>query len=608
MVADLGSRNGTFVNGQKAIDATPLHEGDLLQIAGCQLVFTRDVHSALSSEANSSKSTRAASDSHTLDDIQPTFITQRLPSPAGALPPRFSRPPAGVDVGQSGDAIVYQAAFAMARSESAEQAATIALGTMSQATGVHSGAVLVLNKQKGGLSEGASALGLTALAMQCRQQRSYRRVADAIANVVLQAGETVLARNIADDLTLSQPDSRGEMSTTSALGAPIRVHDKIVGILHIYSSDDEPELSNSHLELALAVASFLGLSLEQHWHKKQLASHLRKSQAQVALLREQLGSRVQMVGQSPAIKLIESQIARVAPTQATVLIRGESGVGKELIAAAIHFASPRSNGPFLCLNCAALSPHLLESELFGHEKGAFTGATDRKLGKFEAADGGTLMLDEIGEMEAELQAKFLRVLEGQSFERVGGNQTIRTDVRVVAATNRNLEEAVREGKFRSDLFFRLAVLELRVPPLRERGQDVMLLAEFFLDRFNREMGRKIAGFTHDAAEKLLAYQWPGNIRELKNSIERAVVLAAGPMLDANDIWLSDLRLPGVALSQGQNSEGTTGVPLISLAELEQRHIDAVLAHTAGNKSQAAKILGIERSTLDRKLKRTDGGT
>jgi Nif-specific regulatory protein len=313
-------------------------------------------------------------------------------------------------------------------------------------------------------------------------------------------------------------------------------------------------------------------------------------------LKAQVASEVQLVGQSPALEEIKAQIAQVAPTNATVLIRGESGVGKELVARAIHLASPRRDGPFVCLNCAALAESLLESELFGHEKGAFTGATQRKIGKFEAAHNGTIFLDEIGEMTPSAQAKLLRVLEGHPYERVGGSEPIRVNVRVVAATNRPLEEAVNAGQFRRDLYFRLQVIEIRVPPLRERRSDIPILAEFFLRRFLEETGRRLKGFTPAAMEKMLNYTWPGNVRELRNVIERAVALGKGPLLDAADIWLSGLEL---------DSRSETSPPAYiprSLEEVEKEHIAATLRHTDWNKSQAAAILGIERSTLDRKIK------
>ncbi len=306
----------------------------------------------------------------------------------------------------------------------------------------------------------------------------------------------------------------------------------------------------------------------------------------------------ELVGESGPLKQTESQIRRVAPTHATVLIRGESGSGKELVARAIHMSSDRRDGPFICLNCAAITESLLESELFGHERGAYTGATEKMIGKFEAADQGTIFLDEIGEMPLSTQAKFLRVLEGHTFERLGGNNKIQVDVRVVAATNRALEEAVRSNHFRKDLFYRLQVVEVRVPPLRDRVGDIPLLAEHFLKRFVNETGRKIRGFTADAIAKLQSHHWPGNVRELRNVIERAVALSGAAELDAADIWLSSVDVGG---------SGLHPIPFkpASLDEMEKRQIIGTLNHTDWNKSRTAEILGIERSTLDRKIKAYD---
>ncbi|MBY0514463.1 MAG: sigma-54 dependent transcriptional regulator [Gemmataceae bacterium] len=304
----------------------------------------------------------------------------------------------------------------------------------------------------------------------------------------------------------------------------------------------------------------------------------------------------EIVGSAPAMQDVYRLVRLAAPKSAHVLLIGETGTGKEVIARAVHKLSKRADGPFVRVNCGALHENLLESELFGHEKGAFTGATERMIGKFEAADDGTIFLDEIGEMALTTQAKFLRVLEGHPFERVGGNTPIKVDVRVVAATNRPLEEAVRAGTFRRDLFFRLQVVQLDVPPLRDRVDDVPLLAEHFLKRFVRETGRKIRGFSDGAVSKLKSYRWPGNVRELRNVIERAVALGSGPVIDATDIWLSELDVGGpvVGASGGYRPE--------TLDEVEKRHILATLQHTDWNKSQAAAVLGIERSTLDRKIK------
>jgi Nif-specific regulatory protein len=243
---------------------------------------------------------------------------------------------------------------------------------------------------------------------------------------------------------------------------------------------------------------------------------------------------------------------------------------------------------------------LLESELFGHEKGAFTGATEKKIGKFEAADRGTIFLDEIGEMNPGTQAKLLRVLEGHPFERVGGHTPIRVNVRVVAATNQPLEQAIQAGTFRRDLFFRLQVIELRIPTLRERKADITLLAEHFLKRFAAETGRKLQGFNAAALKKMGDYDWPGNVRELRNAIERAVALSAGPVIDAKDIWLSELDAGAPVLGGGGNN-GPSYQPL-NLEDIEKQHILKTLEYVDWNKSQAAAILKIERSTLDRKIK------
>jgi Nif-specific regulatory protein len=308
----------------------------------------------------------------------------------------------------------------------------------------------------------------------------------------------------------------------------------------------------------------------------------------------------EIIGRSKVIRAVTEEIGRAAATNATVLIRGESGVGKELVARAIHSNSPRRDNVFVCLNCAALSETLLASELFGHERGAFTGATERKIGKFEAAHKGTLMLDEIGEMSPSIQAKFLRVLEGHPFERVGGSRPVTVDVRAIAATNRDLEKDVAEGRFRRDLYFRLHVVEIVVPALRKRVEDLPELAEHFLRKFIAETGRKITGITPEAVQQLLNYRWPGNVRELKNVIERAVVLCRGHQIGPEDLLLT--KLPTAGDTETPPSAGGPFAPS-SLDEMERRHILATLKHTGWNKSRTATLLGIERSTLDRKIQR-----
>lgn len=280
----------------------------------------------------------------------------------------------------------------------------------------------------------------------------------------------------------------------------------------------------------------------------------------------------------------------------TVLIQGETGTGKGLIASAVHYNSPRKNGPYIKVNCATLLEGLLESELFGHEKGAFTGAIKRKIGKFELADKGTIFLDEIGEISLNLQAKLLKVIEDKEFERVGGTTPIRVDVRLIAATNRDLAKEVKDGRFREDLFYRLNVLPIHIPPLRERKEDLLLLAMHFLDEYNREFGKKIKGFSNEALMFIENHGWDGNVRELKNFIERAVLLTQGNMIEPGDEHLS--------MAPPAKSE-TASVPqdfsLLPLEEMESVYVKKVMEMTGGNKSEAAKILGITRQRLRRIL-------
>jgi DNA-binding NtrC family response regulator len=331
-------------------------------------------------------------------------------------------------------------------------------------------------------------------------------------------------------------------------------------------------------------------------------------------------SGYELLGKSQAMETLRQLIRRVARTQATVLIQGESGTGKELVARALYRQSPRSTGAFIKVNCAAIPENLIESEFFGHEKGAFTGALNKREGRFELAHGGTILLDEVSEVSPQVQAKLLRVLQERELERVGGNRTIKVDVRVIATTNRRLEESVEKKEFRQDLYFRLNVVPIPVPPLRERIEDVPFLAEQFMNRFARKHGVRVQGISAQAFEALKAHNWPGNVRELQNVIERGVILTTdGDALEAEQLGLSPAvekapskpapEAPLVVSSAPTPVRDTAPMPatveptkdMPSLAEIEKRHILAMLESTGGNRTNAAKQLGISIRTLRNKL-------
>jgi formate hydrogenlyase transcriptional activator len=379
------------------------------------------------------------------------------------------------------------------------------------------------------------------------------------------------------------------MNAQSYLGIPLwDASRRVIG--HMVLVDDKP-MSEDPLWVSVlqTFAARAGAELE----REQANERLREALSEVERLKNQLQAEnvylqeeirrehnfEEMVGNSTALVTMLRMVERAAGTDATVLILGETGTGKELIARALHSGGHRKHRPLVKVNCGAVPPSLLESELFGHVKGAFTGAIDRRVGRFELADGGTLFLDEIGELPLDTQVKLLRVLQEQEFEPVGSSKTVRVDVRIIAATNRDLAEEARAGRFRSDLFFRLNVVPLTVPPLRARAADIPLLVTFFLSKFAAKFGRRIEKVERETMDRLVQYSWPGNVRELQNVIERAVVLSSGAVLKLGADLLpvaDDERAAAADASNGGNAAA-----LISLAEAERRHIDAVLAETGG---------------------------
>lgn len=601
-VKDLQSRNGTLLAGEPLSGDAELSPGQVIQIGLFELAFTHDLSQAFPpDEAHPIEAdTGTAWDAGMTVPVAEPTITHRKGENrfARGRPEAIGRDRTGQEL-----AHLYRLALAMGGAKTPKHLAEAVLAGLLAGTNADTGGVLMLPAPIGPDEEGGE---LTVAACRAPEGEVYQRVTPRLAAAVLKNREAVLARDTSEDSLIADRDRAGKIHATSVICAPVRHGEKLYGLLHMSCTRADRSLDEDDLEFALAVAEQYALSLVNVRRQESLADGLARVRGENSSLREQLEIVSELVGNSPSMQRLKDNIGAIGPTDATVLIRGESGVGKELVSRAIHFNSRRKGGPFVCMNCAALSESLLESELFGHEKGSFTGATNRKFGKFEQAHKGTLMLDEVGEMSPAIQAKFLRVLEGHPFERVGGGESVKVDVRVVAATNRDLEEAVDKAQFRKDLYFRLQVVELRIDPLRDRRDDIPSLAEFFLEKFVTKTGRPLRGYAPAALEKLVDYDWPGNVRELQNTIERAVILSRGELVEPDDIQLSRLRREA-GETRPDGVPGAGRGPLLSLDALEQQYILQVLEHTAWNKTQAAQILGIERSTLDRKLKRYQVG-
>lgn len=423
-------------------------------------------------------------------------------------------------------------------------------------------------------------------------------IGEGIAGWVVSEGKPFITQDARREVRHAQDIAEKlEFEGITMVCVPIRARDHIIGAIQALNKVDNRVFNDKNLFIMQEVANLTGIALEN-------ARLYRLVDQENRALRRELGSKRlefrDIIGRSPKTNEMLSRAAQVAQTNSTVLLRGESGTGKELVAHAIHNASLRSNKPFIPVNCAALPDALLESELFGHEKGAFTGAIARKEGRFELANGGTLFLDEIGDMQIGLQAKLLRVLQDGEFFRVGGTRSVRCDVRIIAATNQALEKKIKEGEFREDLYYRLNVISLELPPLRGRAEDIPMLAKHFLTKYILEIKRKKSGFSSQAMQMLMSYSWPGNIRELENAIEHAVVLGQTEEIQPIDFPMS-VHKPG--------KEETIDYKESSLDEAQRsfkrKYIEHILGKTNGNRSQAAKILEIQRTYLSRLIKELD---
>ncbi|HEX8843960.1 MAG TPA: sigma 54-interacting transcriptional regulator [Pyrinomonadaceae bacterium] len=413
-------------------------------------------------------------------------------------------------------------------------------------------------------------------------------VSRTITDRVLREGISFLSNDVQESENFSEAESLISSRIQALLCVPLMLFEKAVGVIYLYATDPAIRFDKDQLQLVTAISGIAAVALEN-------ARHIEWLESENLRLQEDIQIEHNMVGESQRMREVYQFIARVAPTASTVLIWGESGTGKELAARAIHLNSPRKNKSFVAVNCAALTETLLESELFGHEKGAFTGAIAQKKGKIEVADGGTLFLDEVGEMPALLQAKLLRVLQEREFERVGGTRTLKVDIRLIAATNKDLEEAIRQGSFRQDLYYRLNVVSLTMPPLRERREDIPLLASYFVQKYSDRCNRRVTGISTEARARLKNYDWPGNVRELENAMERAVVLGTTEIILPED-------LPEAALETETPAAGGVAKYHEAVTEAKRQLILKAVEQAGGNYTEAARLLGVHPNYLHRLIR------
>ena len=568
---DLDSRNSTFVNGVPVKERVLVH-GDQVRV-GNSIFVLHGAHD----DATPSSSLR-------LDDSAtpggPTVILRKenavylQPSQAAANLPASARVVRDLNV-----LLNFSRSVSSVRDVASLQQKV--LDAIFEVAPADRAAVLLLEEGSEGFSSALSRYRNSGPEQPIQASQT-------ILNQVMEQNVAVLANDVAEDESYRAADSLVSPSVRSVLAAPMEAQGKLVGVIYLDASSAGVHFDAGLLQLVLALGNIAGLAMENARHLEWLGGENRR-------LQQELDADHGMIGESPPMRAVIDFISRVAGRESTVLVWGESGTGKELVARAVHANSSRADKPFVAINCAAITETLLESELFGHEKGAFTGAVSQKRGKLEVADGGTVFLDEVGELAMPLQAKLLRVLQEREFERVGGTRPIKVDIRVIAATNRDLKEATRVGSFRQDLYYRLNVVSVRMPALRERKEDIPLLANFFALRFGAKVKRRVAGISPKARACLLRYDWPGNVRELENAIERAVVLGSTELILPED-------LPETLVEETT----TEGEPVTALheglREAKKALIERAIEQAGGNYTEAAGILGVHPNHLFRLIK------
>jgi Nif-specific regulatory protein len=418
-----------------------------------------------------------------------------------------------------------------------------------------------------------------------RGQDASIKVSSKVTRWVLKHRESILITNQAEADNFGSSDSLVADQPASVMCVPLIMLDRSLGVIYLDTTELDTPFDQDHLQLVSAISSITAVAIENARHFEWLVSENQRLIADFNIEHN-------LVGESPPIREVLQFISKVAPTDSTVLLSGESGTGKELAARAIHLNSKRADKTFMAVNCAALAESLLESELFGHEKGSFTGALTQKKGRLEIADGGTVFLDEIGELSPALQVKLLRVLQEREFERVGGTRPVKVDIRLITATNKNLEESIANGTFRQDLYYRLNVVNLEMPPLRERPEDIPLLANYFAAKYAERCNRRIIGIAAEAQARLASYYWPGNVRELENAVERAVVLGATDRILLEDLPESILESEPAAAAPGTKYHE-------AVAETKRQIILSAMQQAKGSYTEAAKLLGVHPNYLHR---------
>ncbi|MBM3814325.1 MAG: FHA domain-containing protein [Acidimicrobiia bacterium] len=561
-VRDLDSHNGTRVN-QEAINQAVLRHGDHLQIGDSMFTFlSRDeaTHSFGGSGSGSFQT-------QTIVTLQPSDCVYLRPDDSSNQAAR-----------QLKGLLAISAAIHGLRNQDAigeELAARI-----FDITPAERFTVLWRDSEPGECE--------SIIRVQRKKNEQFLQPSTTVIERVLASGEAVLSSEISGETQLWEAKSLSGHSVRSVLAVPLGVPGQLRGVLYLDTSDPAQPFETDHLQLVTAIGMMASAALQNAMHTRWLETENRR-------LRSESGLEHEMVGESSPMQEVYEKLARVAQTDTTVLILGESGTGKELAARAIHRNGPRQERPFVALNCAAIPEALIESELFGHEKGAFTGAVALKKGKIETAEGGTLFLDEIGEMPLHMQAKLLRVIQEREYERIGGNRTLRADIRVIAATNRALEDAIASGSFRQDLFYRLNVVSIALPPLRQRREDIPLLSGHFLALYSDKCKRKVYGISAAARHCLASYDWPGNVRELQNVIERAVVLGATGTIELED-------LPEELHISAPETEEKLPRYLDAVREVKKAQILQAVQEAGGNITAAAKLLGVHPNYLHRLIR------